>query len=57
MESAEKEAIASHKSKNYFMKSKYFSDDFENKNQDFPANTDHRLKCLSVLVSGSRSDT
>ena len=31
----EKGAIASHKSKNYFMKSKYFSNEFGNKIQVF----------------------
>jgi hypothetical protein len=29
------EQIASHKSKNYFMKSKYFSNDFKNKSRIF----------------------
>jgi hypothetical protein len=31
----EMEQIASHKNKNYFMKSKYFSNDFGNKTGDF----------------------
>jgi hypothetical protein len=33
------------------MKSKYFSNDFENKMQDFPFNTGQRLKPLSALAS------
>jgi len=33
------------------MKSKHFSNDFENKLQDFPLPTDQRLNPLSVLAS------
>jgi hypothetical protein len=33
------------------MKSKHFSNDFENKMQDFPLNTGQRLKPLSALAS------
>jgi hypothetical protein len=33
------------------MKSKHFSNDFENKLQDFPLPTDRRVKLLSVLAS------
>ena len=51
-----KEAIASHKSKNYFMKSKHFSNDFENKTEDFPDNTNPCLKRLSVLVFKTLND-
>jgi hypothetical protein len=47
----EKKQIASHKIKNYFMKSKHFSNDFENKMQDLPFNTGQGLKPLSVLAS------
>jgi hypothetical protein len=47
----EKEQIASHKSKNYFMNSKYFSNDFGNKMQDFSFNTSQCPKPLPALHS------
>jgi hypothetical protein len=46
----EKKQIASHKSKNYFMKSKHFSNDFENKSPDFSFSASQRPKPLSVLL-------